>query len=205
VVSQKGLLLVVDSKAPAMSSTSLFTAVTSHSDHLRKLLETDRSRSLYGQLFVLGAVCLYWWVRNIAWLVGRGALSEAATTARKMWRSGILALSFYVVLLIVSLLLNLYGFLVKSNEYPLIDLKPTQAGPLPAQAFVLGHSESHSLLYWPEGPEPGIWWVDKTAHLPALQRQPMADLFKFKYEASGNSGNKGDTSGQTADKRGVLR
>ncbi len=75
-----------------------------------------------------------------------------------------------------------FSFLVKSNEYPLIDLKREQAGALPARAFVLGHSESHSLLYWPERPEPGIWWVDKTAHLPALQQERMVDLFEYMAE-----------------------
>jgi hypothetical protein len=202
VLSQRGLLFVLPGESAVTSSTSLFSIVTSHDDRLMELLVTGRSRSLYGLLFVVGAACLWWWGRYVVWLACQGVLLQEAKAAKRMCECGLLGLALYVSLLIVALLLTLYGFLVKSNEYPLVEIHRAQADSLPVQAFVLGHSASYTLLYWPGGPRPEVWWVEDTGYLPGLQWQPKKDLFE--YTASTPSRAEENTSATVVDKQGSV-
>jgi hypothetical protein len=202
ILSQKGLLFVSPDGSSTASPASLFRVVTSHDERLMLLLETGRSRSLYGLLFIVGAVCLCWWGRHVVWLTCRDALLQEAAAAKRLCKCGLLALALYASLLIMALLLILYGFLVKSNEYPLVDIHCGQTDSLPARAFVLGHSASHTLLYWPGGSRPEVWWVEDTGYLPGRQWQPKKDLFE--YITSARSGGEQNTPATPADKQGTM-
>jgi len=176
VFSQRDLLLAQTGKP--VTGEILFAALTSHNARLPILLGNGRSRSLYGLLFLLMVVCSLWWGRDVDATIRHRPLCRGASTWRKTLAWGRLALGMYVLLLFVVLVFCLYGFLVKSNEYPEIELQQAKADLLPSERlFLIGYSGSQALLYAPAGRSPSIWWLDRNACLPVSQSQAERNLF----------------------------
>jgi len=94
-------------------------------------------------------------------------------------RRGLLVLGFYFLLLFVVLSFCLYGYLVKSNKYPVIELQAAEAKSFPAETlFVLGDSGSRTLLYSSQKGKAKIWWVESSTYLPASRSKPPESIFK---------------------------
>ena len=180
--SQVDLLLASKNQVGrAGTAAVVFRTLTSQSSQLPELLAEPRcARSVYGVLFLIATIiCLRW----VGWLLKPGCGSRMAREHRgwlktmvKRVGSGI---GLYVILLLVVLVFYLYGFLVKSNRYPVIRSEGAAAGLLPAENLsVLGDSGSCTLLYSVDPGEAKIWWVEKSAYVPASRSEPARDLFE---------------------------
>jgi len=184
IASQMDLLLAGTSPvAESQTVACVFTALTSHSPQLPELLADIRcARSVYGLIFLTAAMICLWWV---GWLFRSGRRSAMRKEEGKWLRlrrtAGrvVSVLVLYLLLLSVVLVFYLYGFLVKSNRYPVIKAEGTAARLLASETlFVLGDSGSRAVLYSVDRGEGKVWWVEKSAYLPASRSEPAKNLFE---------------------------
>jgi hypothetical protein len=178
VIAEQMGVLVGGAGPPDQSTRSFFRWLTSHDAHLVELIRSGAGRTLYGVLFLLGAVCCLCWTALLVWTVRRWRSARAAAQARRTTtRLGLAALGCFLVVTMVAVLLPmLYGFLAVANECPVIDLKGDRpAGLPPGEFYVLGKAGTRMLLY-SDGYDK-IWWVWESA-LPPVAQGESRSLFE---------------------------
>lgn len=180
VIPQKDLLLSSQNQRfPINPAKILFAAISSHCPQLSYLLESGRSRSLYGLLFFSAVICSGWWIRYIFKSFYQQKPLSDISTIKVVVKRGFIVLGFYFLLLFTVLSFCLYGYLVKSNKYPVIEFQLSEAKPFPEETvYVLGDSGSKILLYSPQKGKERIWWVENSAYLPASRSKPPESIFK---------------------------
>lgn len=179
IQSQRELLLTEQHEVPAGISAVLFRVITSHCPELPRLLGTGDCYCLYGLLFLLCIACLLPWSKLI--LVSFRRSESSISTARgSILTRVLLSVSVFFVILLLIIQALFYGFLCKSNEYPVIRVDETSNQSLPAgiageDLFVLGHNKSRTLLYSENNRK--IWWVLDYHYLPASRSKTAQKLF----------------------------
>lgn len=193
-MSQRDLL--VGGAGPTRDKNAFLAWLTGCDGGLSQVLSEDVScKGLYGTVSLLTAACAVSW----CWLLRRRIPDRRSTESAP--RTGrrtqfLLAVSGMALLLQLLLVVFLYGFLMVSNEYPVIEVredpmeKPGVASapacrpnrdrtePFDRTLVVIGQRGATVVVY--ETGRRRLWWIDRS-RMPLAVQTKRCNVFEYVY------------------------